>query len=99
MLADFEIPALSGAMKEKITIKLSESACAVLTEMSRRGKVTPKAIARICVENTLAQSIDDFIAEAGDSWLLDSAIHPGATCRQCWNDVEAPGSYGRHISI
>ena len=88
-----------GDMKQKITIKLSGSASAVLNEMSRRAGVKPKAIARICVENTLAQAIDQILCEDGDAWLLETAIHPEATCRQCWLDVETPGDYGRHIAI
>jgi hypothetical protein len=86
-------------MKQKITIKLSDSACAVLKEMSRRAGVKPKAIARVAIEYTLAQAVDDMISDDGDSWLIESAVHPGAMCRKSWNDVEAPGNYRRHITV
>jgi hypothetical protein len=77
----------------KLTIELSEIASVIITEMARRCDQRPEAIARICTETTLAQSIDDFIAEEPDLWLLTNASDPEKVCQEYWEEVEKPGSY------
>jgi hypothetical protein len=79
-----------------IEIELTDSASAVLTEMARRGKVKPEAIARICVEDTLSQAVDLLIGD-GDEVLLKNARDPDETCRICWEEVQKPGDYARAL--
>ena len=77
----------------KLTIELSKTASVIITEMARRCCQRPESIARTCTETTLAQSIDDFIAEEGDLWLLENASHPEKVCRQYWKELAKPGNY------
>lgn len=74
-------------------IELSDSASAVITEMARRGRVKPQAIARLCLEQAVAGAIDQRVAEDGDVWFIESAKDLEQACRQCWREVDEPGSY------
>jgi hypothetical protein len=76
-----------------IEIELSDCAASILTEMARRGKVTPEAIARVSLEHTLSQAIDRLIAVDGDEWFLWSARDPNKACLKSWEEVEKPGDY------
>ena len=84
----------------KIQIELGEMASVIINEMSRRcyergvSAVNPiEAIARICVETTVAQAIDNFIDKDGDDWLLEGANDPDRACKRVWDDLEEPGDY------
>ena len=84
----------------KIQIELGEMASVIINEMGRRcyqrgvSAVNPiEAIARICVETTVAQAIDDYISDDGDDWLLEGASDPDRACKRVWGDLEEPGDY------
>ena len=85
----------------RIQIELGEMASVIINEMGRRCyqqrgacAVNPiEAIARICVETTVAQAIDDYISEDGDDWLLEGANDPDRACKRVWDDLEEPGDY------
>lgn len=75
-------------------------ASVVINEMGRRcyqrgvSAVNPiEAIARICVETTVAQAIDNFIDKDGDDWLLEGTNDPDRACKRAWDDLEEPGGY------
>ncbi len=76
-----------------IEIELSDSASAVIAEMAKRGKVRPDAIARLCVENSLAQAIDRLTSADGDLWFLENARDPNKACRESWKEIKNPGNY------
>src|SRR5215471_1181179 len=76
-------------------------ASVIINEMGRRCyqqrggcAVNPiEAIARICVETTVAQAVDNFIDKDGDEWLLEGAGDPDLACKRAWDDLEEPGDY------
>jgi hypothetical protein len=76
-----------------IEIELSDSASAVITEMARRGKVKPEALARICLEDTLSQAVNRLTCADGDIGYLESARDPDKACRESWEEVEFAGDY------
>ena len=88
-------------MRMKLQIELGEMASVIINEMGRRCyqqrggcAVNPiEAIARICVETTVAQAIDDYISKDGDDWLLEGASDPDGACKRGWDDLEEPGDY------
>jgi hypothetical protein len=83
-----------------IEIELSDSASAVITEMTRRRKVRPEAIARLCVEHILSQHIDLVINDDdGDAWFTENGRDPNKACREWWKEVENPGSYARVLGL
>ena len=91
-----------GAQKTRmrIQIELGEMASVIINEMGRRCyqhgvcAVNPiEAIARICVETTVAQAIDNFIDKDGGDWLLEGANDPDRACKRIWDDLEEPGDY------
>jgi len=84
----------------RIQIELGEMASVIINEMGRRcyqrgvSAVNPiEAIARICVETTVAQAIDNYISDDGDDWLLEGASDPDRACKRVWGDLEEPGDY------
>ena len=84
----------------RIQIELGEMASVIINEMGRRCyqhgvcAVNPiEAIARICVEATVAQAIDNHISEDGDDWLLEGVSDPDHACKRAWDDLEEPGDY------
>jgi len=76
-------------------------ASVIINEMGRRcyqqrggWAVNPiEAIARICVETTVAHAIDNWIDKDGDDWLLEGAGDPDRACKRVWDDLEKPGDY------
>jgi hypothetical protein len=84
---------------KQITIELSNPASAVINAMATRGKVTPEAIAKVALEHTLSQAIDDSIAEDGDLWFRECAPDPETTCRECWKDVKKPERYAITLAL
>lgn len=80
---------------KQIRLEVSNEAFAVLTEMARRGRVQPEAIARICVEDRLAQAIDKRICEKMEEIIIEAARDQHKECVASWNEArENPGTYG-----